>query len=161
MEQKQPRQRPLPPSPPSSVGSSRHNRDRRRRSSGGGGSPGGGQGGAGSGPPIGGSGGSRGSGRQRRRLSQDGLRCQMDLLAQDAEQCTHGRQIWNITHSNTVTTAYEDRRRLGSVTHKKAKGVSPRIHSSSCPKSKDNYALPGRDKLGGNDDDKTEASCLC
>ena len=131
MGQKQPLQRPLPPSPPSSGGSSRHNRDRRRRGRGGGGSPGGGHGGGGSPgggsrPPSGGSGGSRGNGRGRRRMSQDRLRCQMDLLAQDARQRSHGRQIRNITHCNTVTTVYEDRRRLGSITHKKAKGVSPR-----------------------------------
>ena len=168
-------QRPPPPSSPSSGGSSRHNRDRRCRGRGGGGSPGGGPGdggssgggpggggppGGGGGPPSGGSGGSRGNGRGRRRMSQDGLQCQMDLLAQDARQRIHGRQIRSTAHSKTITTVYEDRRRLRSVSHKKAKGLSPRIHSLSCPKSKDNDALSGRDKVEGNDDDKTEASCL-
>ena len=116
-------------------GSSRHNRNRRRRGRGGGGSPG-----DGSGPPSGGSGGSRGNVRGRRRMSQDRLRCQMDLLAQDARQRTHGRQIRNITHSNTVTTVYEDRRRLGSVTHKKGERciskdpffIMPKIQRQRC-----------------------------
>jgi len=36
-----------------------------------------------------------------------GLRRQLDLLNEDAEQRARGRRIRNITHTNTVTTVYE------------------------------------------------------
>ena len=41
-------------------------------------------------------------------MNQDGLRRQMDLLAQDARERTNGRQISGITHTNTITTVYKD-----------------------------------------------------
>ena len=43
-------------------------------------------------------------------MNQDGLRRQMDLLAQDAQQRTRGRRIEAVTHTNTVTTVYKDGR---------------------------------------------------
>ena len=99
--QKRPRRRPLPPFPAGSGG----------RGGGGGGGGGGspGRGGGGEGGSPGGTPGSDGSRRRgRRRLDQDGLRRQMDLLSQDACQRTDGRRIRNITHTNTVTTVNED-----------------------------------------------------
>ena len=113
---KRPRRRPLPASPAGS---------RRRGSGGGGGGPPGGGSGGGGGPPGGGGGGGGGGspgggggggspggssrcGGRRRRLDQDGLRRQMDLLSQDAHQRTYGCHIRNITHTNTMTTVYED-----------------------------------------------------
>ena len=60
----------------------------------------------GSSPPV-----SSGGSRHRqgsRRMNQDELRRQMDLLAEDAHQRTKGRNIQKVTHTNTVTTVYED-----------------------------------------------------
>ena len=37
-----------------------------------------------------------------------GLRQRLDLLNEDAQQRARGRRIHNITHTNTVTTVYED-----------------------------------------------------
>ena len=37
-----------------------------------------------------------------------GLRRRLDLLNEDAQQRARGRRIRNITHTNTVTTVYED-----------------------------------------------------
>ena len=62
---------------------------------------------------------SRGRGRRRRpnirrrpgptnRRDQEGIRRQLDLLAVDARQQARNRRIRNITHTNTVTTVYED-----------------------------------------------------
>ena len=63
---------------------------------------------------------SRGRGRGRRRPNirrrpgptnrrdQDGMRRQLDLLAEDTRQQARNRRIRNITHTNTVTTVYED-----------------------------------------------------
>ena len=42
------------------------------------------------------------------RRDQDGMRRQLDLLAEDARQQARNRRIRNITHTNTVTTVYED-----------------------------------------------------
>lgn len=49
-----------------------------------------------------------GGSRQGRRhhMDQDGLRRQIDLLAQDVHQRTDGHR--NIMHTNTATTVYED-----------------------------------------------------
>ena len=41
-------------------------------------------------------------------MNQDGLRRQMDLLAQDACEPTIGQQISGVTHTNTITTVYKD-----------------------------------------------------
>ena len=41
-------------------------------------------------------------------MNQDELRRQMDLLSEDARQRTKGREIHKVTHTNTVTTVYED-----------------------------------------------------
>ena len=74
---------------------------------GGGGRVGGGP--PGSSPP--GSSGSGGSGRHHRsgrRMNQDELCRRMDLIAEDAHQRTEGRNIQKVTHTNTVTTLYED-----------------------------------------------------
>ena len=61
---------------------------------------------------------SRGRGRRRpnirrrpgpvNRRDQDGMRRQLDLLAEDARQQARNRRIRNITHTNTVNTVYED-----------------------------------------------------
>ena len=40
-----------------------------------------------------------------------GLRRRLDLLNEDAQQRARGRRIRNITHTNTVTTVYEEPRR--------------------------------------------------
>ena len=37
-----------------------------------------------------------------------GLRRRLDLLNEDAQQRARGRRIRNITHTNTVTTVYEE-----------------------------------------------------
>ena len=62
------------------------------------------------GSPPGGSGERRGRGppARRVRMNQDELRCQMDLLAEDARQHSVGCCIARITHTNTVTTVYKD-----------------------------------------------------
>ncbi|XP_068741640.1 protein no-on-transient A-like [Montipora capricornis] len=96
--QKRPRRRPLPPSPAHNRGSTGRGRG---GDGGGGGSPGGSPGGGGGSPGKGGRGGGR-------RLDKDGLRRQMDLLSQDTCQRTDGHHIRNITHTNMVTTVYED-----------------------------------------------------
>ena len=41
---------------------------------------------------------------ERRR----GLRRRLDLLNEDAQERARGRRIRNITHTNTVTTVYEE-----------------------------------------------------
>ena len=97
--QKRSRRRPLPPCPAHNRGSTGRGRG---GGGGGGGSPGGSPGGGGGSP---GGGGGRGG---RRRLDQDGLRRQMDLLSQDTRQRTDVHRIRNMAHTNTVTTVYED-----------------------------------------------------
>ena len=41
-------------------------------------------------------------------VSQDKLRRQMDLLAQNARKLNAGQQISGIMHTNTITTVYKD-----------------------------------------------------
>ena len=107
---------PPPPPPPSSLrGPPRRRPPRRGRGRGGpppggDGSPPGGGGGGGGGGGRRGRGRGRGSGTppRRGRMDQDGLRRQMDLLAEDARQQSVGRRIAGITHTNTITTVYKD-----------------------------------------------------
>lgn len=41
-------------------------------------------------------------------MNQDKLRRQVDLSAEDACQCSVGRRIAGITHTNTITTVYKE-----------------------------------------------------
>ena len=103
---------PPPPSPPLSPRGPPRRRLPRRGC--GGPLPGGDGTPPGSGGGGGGGGGRRGRGRgrgttpRRGRMDQDGLRRQMDLLAEDARQQSVGRRIAGITHTNTITTVYKD-----------------------------------------------------
>ena len=56
-----------------------------------------------------------------------GLRRRLDLLSEDAQQRARGRRIRNITHTNTVTTVYEDGggRPSGRRTSTRASSLSP------------------------------------
>jgi len=54
-----------------------------------------------------------------------GLRRQLDLLNEDAQQRARGRRIRNITHTNTVTTVYEDRGGRPSVRRTSTRTSSP------------------------------------
>ena len=54
-----------------------------------------------------------------------GLRRQLDLLKEDAQQRARGRRIRNITHTNTVTTVYEDRGGRPSVRLTSTRTSSP------------------------------------
>jgi len=54
-----------------------------------------------------------------------GLRRQLDLLNEDAQQRARGRRIRNITHTNTVTTVYEDRGGRPSVCRTSTRTSSP------------------------------------
>ena len=118
---KQPRRVPRQntPSTPSDPGSRRRSssgsRRRGRRGGGGGGSGGGGSGGGGGGGGSGGGGGGGGgsggsSGRDNsrgRRLGQNDLQRQLELLINDAVQAGRRQNIAGITTTNTVTTTYK------------------------------------------------------
>ena len=54
-----------------------------------------------------------------------GLQRQLDLLNEDAQQRARGRRIRNITHTNTVTTVYEDRGGRPSVRRTSTRTSSP------------------------------------
>ena len=58
---------------------------------------------------------------ERRR----GLRRRLDLLNEDAQQRARGRRIRNITHTNTVTTVYEDGGGRPSVRRTSTRTSSP------------------------------------
>ena len=60
-------------------------------------------------------------GEDRRR----GLRRRLDLLNEDAQQRARGRRIRNITHTNTVTTVYEDGGGRPSVRRTSTRTSSP------------------------------------
>ena len=49
----------------------------------------------------------------------------MDLLNEDAQQRPGGRRIRNITHTNTVTTVYEEGGGRPSVRHTSTRTSSP------------------------------------
>ena len=57
-----------------------------------------------------------------------GLRRRLDLLNEDAQQRARGRRIRNITHTNTVTTVYEDGGGRPSF-------CAPHVHPNVQPKS--------------------------
>ena len=54
-----------------------------------------------------------------------GLRRRLDLLNEDAQQRARGRRIRNITHTNTVTTVYEDGGGRPSVRRTSTRTSSP------------------------------------
>ena len=54
-----------------------------------------------------------------------GLRRRLDLLNEDAQQRARGRRIRNITHTNTVTTVYEEGGRRLSVRRTSTRTSSP------------------------------------
>ena len=54
-----------------------------------------------------------------------GLRRRLDLLNEDAQQRARGRRIRNITHTNTVTTVYEEGGGRPSVRRTSTRTSSP------------------------------------
>ena len=58
------------------------------------------------------------SSRRTSHLTQEDLRRQFDLLAEDQRQRTTGRNIAAVTHTNTITTVYKD-------------GRAPSVHRTS------------------------------
>ena len=63
-----------------------------------------------------------------------GLRRRLDLLNEDAQQRARGRRIRNITHTNTVTTVYEEGGGRPSVRHTSTRTSSPSPPSSPPPR---------------------------
>ena len=53
------------------------------------------------------------------------MRRQMDLLNEDAQQLANGRRIRNITHTNTVTTVYEEGQRGRPVVRRTSTRTGP------------------------------------
>ena len=68
--------------------------------------------------------GRRGPGPTNRRNQED-MRRQMDLLAEDARQQARHRRIRNITHTNTVTTVYEDNGEAPTVRRTSSRITNP------------------------------------
>ena len=65
---------------------------------------------------------------RRRRMNQEGLQCQLEILLTDQRQTANGRRIAGITTTNTITTTYKD-------------GGRPRVtrNSTSVRSSKQRY----------------------